>query len=363
MRLAEAASRVYRYMMHSKPEEWGGHEWADWAMDIDRWDWNPGVGLIAAEAYGEPSVRGEALRDVEAWTRRNLGQSETVKVINAIAPFAVFPRLYRETGERYYAERAEAIARWLMDEAPRTRSGAYEHTVTEQASFSEQIWADTVFMAVLFLARTARMLADVRMADEALRQALFHLQALQDEETGLLYHGWNCEAGDWMSAAKWNRANAWNAVGIPMIAEEVRGLAGDAETLREIERRYLRLADGLAATQFPDGLWPTVLDRPSYYAETSGSAGIACGLLKAAATGLLPASYAEHAERALPAVLERIGADGAVAGVSGGTPVLESIEAYGKVPIFPTLYGQGLVLLLLTEALRRAKGGIHATHS
>ncbi|MBB6670748.1 glycoside hydrolase family 88 protein [Cohnella nanjingensis] len=352
-RLEEAASRVYRYMMHSKPEEWGDHKWADWAMNIDRWDWNPGVGLIAAEAYGEPSARGEVLRDVETWTRRNLGQSETVKVINAIAPFAVFPRLYRETGERYYAERAEAIARWLMDEAPRTRSGAYEHTVTEQASFSEQIWADTVFMAVLFLARTARLLANGRMADEALRQALLHLQALQDEESGLLYHGRNCEAGDWMSAAKWNRANAWNAVGIPMILEEVEGLAGDAETLREIKRRYLRLAEALAARQSDGGLWPTVLDRPGYYAETSGSAGIACGLFKAAAMGLVPAALADHAERALSAVLDCIGADGAVAGVSGGTPVLDSVEAYGEVPVFPTLYGQGLVLLLLTEALRQ----------
>jgi unsaturated rhamnogalacturonyl hydrolase len=30
--------------------------------------------------------------------------------------------------------------------------------------------------------------------------------------------------------------------------------------------------------------------------------------------------------------------------------VLESIEAYDTVPVFPTLYGQGLTLLLLTEA-------------
>ncbi|SFJ81348.1 Glycosyl Hydrolase Family 88 [Paenibacillus sp. UNC496MF] len=67
--------------------------------------------------------------------------------------------------------------------------------MTEQASFAERIWADTVFMAVLFLARTARMAGDPRLAEEALEQTLLHLRALQDDETGLLYHGWNCASG------------------------------------------------------------------------------------------------------------------------------------------------------------------------
>ena len=102
----------------------------------------------------------------------------------------------------------------------------------------------------------------------------------------------------------------------------------------------------------PDGLWPTVLDRPSYYEETSGSAGIACGLYKAVRAGLVPPAMIGSAERALPAVLGRISGNGAVEGVSGGTPVLASIEAYDEVPIFPTLYGQGLTLLLLSEALK-----------
>jgi len=36
--------------------------------------------------------------------------------------------------------------------------------------------------------------------------------------------------------------------------------------------------------------------------------------------------------------------------------VLESVAAYNKVPIFPTVYGQGLTLLLFAEALRRTEG-------
>ncbi|MDI4648342.1 glycoside hydrolase family 88 protein [Cohnella hashimotonis] len=341
-------------MMHSKPEQWGGHAWTDWAMNADRWDWNAGVGVIAAAEFGAKTENEEIVREVEAWVKRNIGQSESILTINSIAPFAVFPLLHRIAGRSFYADKAGEVARWLIDEAPRTKNGAFEHTVTEKASFSEQIWADTIFMAVLFLARTARMKGDGRIALEALRQVRLHLEALQDEETGLLFHGWDCEAGNWMSGARWNRANAWIAVGVPMILEETEALCGDDALLAEIKRRYARLADALVQRQHAGGLWPTVFDRPGFYAETSGSAGIACGLYKAARMGLVPVALLAHAVRAVPAVLATIGPDGAVGGVSGGTPVLPSIEAYGDVPIFPTLYGQGLTLLLLTEALAEA---------
>ncbi|MFD2330558.1 glycoside hydrolase family 105 protein [Cohnella sp. GCM10020058] len=352
--LNEAARSVYAYMMNSEPEQWGGHAWTDWAMNADRWDWNAGVGAIAAAEFAEKTGDEAVLREIEAWVERNIGQFEASRVINSIAPFAVFPLLHRLTGRSFYAEKAGEVARWLIDEAPRTKNGAFEHTVTEKASFSEQIWADTVFMAVLFLARTARMSGEGRIALEALRQVRRHLEALQDEETGLLFHGWDCEAGNRMSGARWNRANAWIAVGVPMILEETEALCGDDALLADIKGRYIRLAEALVRHQDAGGLWPTVLDRPGFYAETSGSAGIACGLYKAARMGLVPEALAGRADRAVPAVLAAIGPDGAVAGVSGGTPVLPSVEAYGEVPVFPTLYGQGLTLLLLTEALAGA---------
>jgi len=348
----EAARKVYSFMMNSRRAQWGAHAWTDWAMNIDKWDWNPGVGIIAAAEYGMLAGNETVLREIESWVVNNIGQSETVKVINSMAPYAVFPQLYAMTGESKYAEKTEEIALWMIEQAPRTREGAFEHTVTEQASFREQVWADTVFMAVLFLARAARMKSDLRLANEALQQALLHLRALQDEETGLLYHGWNCETGNWMSSARWNRANAWNACGIPMIVEELGSDLIDSDMLREIKIRYLRLAEALADRQNPGGLWPTVLDRPEFYEETSGSAGIACGLYRAVRMGLVPASMKNCADRAFPEILSQIDDSGAVHGVSGGTPVLESIEAYNQVPTFPTLYGQGLTLLLLTEVLR-----------
>ncbi|MFF2091395.1 glycoside hydrolase family 105 protein [Paenibacillus sp. NPDC058174] len=349
----EAAHRVYRFMMHSKPEEWGGHAWTDWAMNIDKWDWNPGVAIIAAVEYGRATGDSSVLQEVEDWVRRNRGQSEEVRVINSMAPYAIFPQLYQMTGDAYYLEKAVEIAEWMVEQAPRTSEGAFEHTVTENAQFSEQIWADTVFMAVLFLARTARLTGSRKLAEEALLQALLHLGALQDEATGLLFHGWDGSAGHWMSAARWNRANGWNAAGIPMILEEAEPLCRDSDLLHELKHRYSRLIEALAACQLPGGMWPTVLDRPGFYEETSGSAAIALGLYKAVRMGLASEQLLPRADRALAAIVPMVAATGAVSGVSGGTPVLESEEAYNEVPIFPTLYGQGLVLLLLSEVIEQ----------
>lgn len=320
-------------------------------MDLNQWDWVPGVGLIALLEYGLELGHADTLSELQRWTASNWDKAAGAAVINAVAPYAIFPALYRQTGDERYLAETERMADWLVEAAPRTREDAFEHTVTENVEFAEQVWADTVFMAGLFLARAAALLGRADYAAEAQRQTLLHLRLLADEESGVLYHGWNCVAGHHMSAVRWARANAWIAAGVPMIVLETEALAPVPQELKE---RYVRLMDGLLRYQQEDGLWSTVLDRPDFYRETSGSAGIGYGLLKALETGLLPdeARYRHAAERALTAVLAQVGADGIVGGVSGGTPVLADEEAYGRVPLYPTQYGQGLALMLLSQRLK-----------
>jgi len=44
-----------------------------------------------------------------------------------------------------------------------------------------------------------------------------------------------------------------------------------------------------------------------------------------------------------------ISTSGEVLGVSGGTPVMPKLEDYKTIQRYPSLYGQGLVLLLLCK--------------
>lgn len=334
------ARLVYEYMLKPHANKW--------AMGLDQWDWVPGVGVIAILSYYERSGHSEIIDQLTAWAEKNRDKSERVKVINSMAPFAIYPQLFRLTSDSYYLETAVKVGDWMLKEAPRTREGAFEHTVTENVGFPEQVWADTVFMAVLFLARMAKLTGRVEYGREASRQLELHLRLLQDPDTHVLFHGWDCLAADHMSAARWTRANAWVAVGVPIILSELEGICPINE---EMVRRYILLMEGLVRYQRDDGLWPTVMDRPDFYPETSGSAGIACGIVRGVRQHLLAPAMLEPAERTLKSVLQKIGADGEVSGVSGGTPVLESVEAYNAIPCHPTLYGQGLVLMLLSEFL------------
>lgn len=334
----QAADRVYHYMLEDHSGSWG--------MDLNHWDWVPGVGVIAMLSYYELTGESETMTELIKWSQNNLHLAEKVRVINAMAPYTVFPALYEHTHDPVFLETAERIGQWMMTEAPRTREGAFEHTVTENVKFPEQVWADTIFMAVLLLAKLAKLTGNVDYAKESVCQVELHLTLLQDEDTGVLFHGWNSEARNHLSAASWTRANAWIAVAVPMIVEELEGLA---VVPKETLERYQLLMRSLIRYQHEEGLWATVLDRPEFYLETSGSAGISCGIVKAVRQGLLEADYLNAAYLAADAILLKIKPSGEVMGVSGGTPIMPSIEAYNEIACYPTLYGQGLVLMLLSE--------------
>jgi unsaturated rhamnogalacturonyl hydrolase len=335
-----AAENVYKYMLQDHTGNWG--------MDIQHWDWVPGVGVISMLEYYERSGREDVINHLIKWARINIDKSEQVMVINSMAPFAIFPALYKYTKDSAILDIAARIGNWMMREAPQTRERAFEHTVTENTSFPEQVWADTIFMAVLFLARLSRLTGETTYGEEAVRQLDLHLELLQDETTGVLFHGWSSIAQNHMSSALWTRANAWIAVGVPMILQELDGFV---PIPKELVERYRTMMRGLIRFQQENGLWATVMDQPGYYPETSGSAGIACGILMAVRLGLLEETHLNIAQRSLLAVLSCIAENGEVKGVSGGTPVMPTIEAYNKIPCYPTLYGQGLVLMLLSQYL------------
>ncbi|WP_256701659.1 glycoside hydrolase family 105 protein [Paenibacillus sp. P3E] len=338
---AEALDRLFQYMISE------AHR-GDWGMDIDHWDWVPGVGVISLMEYATVGGQEKVIEYLLQWVNRNKHKADGVKVINALAPFAIFPELYRQTGDPWFLQKAMSTADWMLNTAPVTREGALEHTVTENVDFPEQVWADTVFMAVLFLARMGGLTGESRLADAALRQTLLHLQLLQDPATGLLYHGWNSREGNHMSAVRWARANAWITLAVPQIVMEVQGVADIPE---ELYSRYSSLAAALRSCQAGNGLWHTVLNRPDYVQETSGSAGIACGFFKGVKNGLLDSSFLDSARLAVSGILPLIAENGQVQGVSGGTPVMPSEEAYNTIEVYPSLYGQGLVMQLLAQEL------------
>ncbi|MEG2670131.1 MAG: glycoside hydrolase family 88 protein, partial [Oscillospiraceae bacterium] len=130
----------------------------DWAMNIEKFDWIPGVGLYgifnAYRATGEEKY----LEFLNEWANRHLQEAYTKKTINSTAPLLTIVELYDETNKEEYLKVCTDIANWIINEAPLTCEGGLEHTVTEVGDgFSQQIWADTLFMVCLFLVKLGKI--------------------------------------------------------------------------------------------------------------------------------------------------------------------------------------------------------------
>lgn len=322
-----------------------GHD-KDWAMDIEHFDWVPGVGLYGIfQVWIETNER-KYLEFLEKWMAQHLAEAYIQKTVNSTAPLLTAVHLYEKNGNEEYLKVCKDIAAFILTEAPLTLEGGLEHTVTENkdgtGGFREQIWADTLFMVCIFMAKLGMVTQEKQYTDFALRQMEMHHRLLKNSENGLYYHAWNGAEKNHMSAVCWGRANAW----ILYSTAEIMKITGTAEIYSDLLKTH---AQSLKKYQRKNGAFGTIIDDADSYDEISATAGIAAGLLGAKQLGVLDSEFDEEIIKALDAVAVSVDGNGEVAGVSTGTPVMENAQAYKNIAVCPTLYGQGLSALAFSK--------------
>ncbi|MCB0068393.1 MAG: glycoside hydrolase family 88 protein, partial [Caldilineaceae bacterium] len=111
---------------------------------------------------------------------------------------------------------------------------------------------------------------------------------------------------------------------------------------------FRRQADALLPLQSANGLWPTVVDEPSFYLESSGSALAGAAIIEGVARGWLDAArFGPAAQRARDGILGELEGSGRLGSVSGPTGPMLDIAAYNAIPTdVLTRYGQGTALLI-----------------
>ncbi|OME05905.1 glycoside hydrolase 105 family protein [Paenibacillus odorifer] len=316
---------------------------------MEEWDWPQGVGLYGLQKL-EQHFKDERYQEyAKLWMSKQLGKGLPSRNINTTAPLLSLMEL------KEAEELSLEWVQWLMHGLPRTEESGYQH-VTTGASKDEvtlndnEIWIDTLFMAILFTAKMGVKYDNSAWRQASLYQLLLHVKYLYDKKTGLFFHGWHFGGRHNFSEAFWCRGNSWFTLGLPEYLE-LMGPYLDSGVFEYLQQILNAQATALLACQSGDGLWHTLLDDSSSYTETSGSAAIAAGILHSVRRGLLPESYADHALKAIRAVLDRIDDEGTVLGVSGGTPIGAAKEDYKEIIIAPMAYGQAMVLVALGEAL------------
>ncbi len=316
-------------------------------IDMKNWEWPQGVGLYGLYRLWKQTGKQDYLAFLMDWYNSRIREGLPSKNVNTMAPMLALSYLCEETGSELYRALCVEWAQYAMDGLPRTPDGGIQHVVSGVENRG-QLWDDTLYMTVLFLARMGVLCGNQAYLDESVKQFLVHIKYLADKRTGLWYHGWTFEGRHNFANAFWGRGNCWITAGMMDYLEMAPVDGGTRQFLLDTVNAQI---EALERLQRPDGMWGTLLDDPDSYAEASATAGFGYGILKGVRLGFVPRKFLPCGIRALEAVMQCAEEDGTVGQVSYGTPVGETLDDYRRIPLCTMTYGQALAMLVLSEGL------------
>jgi unsaturated rhamnogalacturonyl hydrolase len=317
-----------------------------WRLGLPSWFWGEGVALSGivrlSHALGEPVPA-----EVHEWIGRWLRGGVEVDHVNNLAPGIA--AVLASPAQPDYLDLVEPLARWAESAplATRAANGALEH-------WPGDVWADTPFMAGVFLGHLGATRGNASRLDECGRQLVAHADILQSSQHGLFAHG--CHRGETIPCY-WGRANAWCALAAVEYLELAKSTAlADPATVERVETVLRRQLIALADRQPDHGVWSVLVDDPPECAgivETSAAAGIGAAMLRSArVVPDIPRTVADAGWLAVRGALAYVDDGGALTRVSAGT-VLQLIP-FGYSVIRddrPQLWGQGLALHAIAAAV------------
>lgn len=312
------------------------------------WEWTQGVGIYGLWKLFAETKDEKYLNILTKYFDNQLSVGFPALNVNTLAPFLTMSYVGEYLKEEKYLAPCRDAVKWIMERFPRTKEGGFQHMTSDTLN-DQELWDDTLFMSVLFLANMGRIEGNAAYIQEAKYQFMLHAKYLADPETGLWYHGWTFNGEHNFAGAFWGRGNCWVTIAIPEFLQMVQV---DAAFKEELTAILLRQVESLCAYQNESGMWHTLIDDPTSYVESSATCGFGYGILRAVNTGLIDERYAAAAWKALKPMLDYIADDGVVHQVSYGTPMgRESKEFYKNIELKPMPYGQALAMLFLIECL------------
>lgn len=311
------------------------------------WEWTQGIGLFGFWRYFEYTKDEKYLNILIDYYNRQLEVGFPAKNVNTTAPMLAMSYLAEYTHNEEYKKICDDWAEWVLKEMPRTKEGGLQH-ITSDSQNDQELWDDTLFMTVLFLANMGRINNRNDYMEEAKYQFLIHTKYLADKETGLWFHGYTFHGGHNFAKALWGRGNCWITAAIP----EFLSMVDCEEAVKRFLQEALRAQIvSLVKYQNESGMWHTLIDDETSYVEASATCGFAYGILRAVSMGIVDESLKDSAIKALAPILSYITEEGTVNQVSYGTAMgRKDKDFYKCIEIKSMPYGQALAILFLIEA-------------
>jgi len=342
--------RMAESEMQRNPESW----MVDFSKDI-KWNYTHGLVLHAMIQVSEKSGDEKYYRYAEAYADTMVNEDGSIKTyvlekynIDHINPGKILFPIYEKTGNPKYLK-ALQLLRSQMETHPRISNGGFWH----KQIYPHQVWLDGLYMACPFLAEYGKTFNEPALFDEVTLQLTTAWDDLIDEESGLLYHGWDesrqqrwADPVTGRSPHFWSRSIGWYMMALVDVLDF---LPEDHPQREAIIDRLNRIAAAVERYRDPEtGMWYQVTDqgdREGNYLESSGSIMFIYSWVKGAQKGYLPEEFLEKGEAAYDQFLKqfiRENADGtisvtdvcSVAGLGGDPRYRDgSFEYYISEPV------------------------------
>ncbi|RNC66394.1 glycoside hydrolase family 105 protein [Proteiniphilum sp. X52] len=288
-----ADSEMKRY-----PESW----MVDFSDKI-KWNYTHGLELQAIIKVAEKTGDEKYFNYAESYADTMVNEDGSIKTyqlerynIDHVNPGKMLFPVYGKTGNPKYLK-ALQLLRSQMETHPRISNGGFWHKLI----YPHQVWLDGLYMACPFLAEYGKTFDEPALFDEVVLQLTTAWEDLIDEETGLLYHGWDERREQrWADPVTGKSPNFWSrSIGWYMMA-----LVDVLDFMPEDHPRRSHIIDLLntistTIDQYRDpetGMWYQVTnlpDKEGNYLESSGSIMFVYTWVKGAQKGFLPAEFAD----------------------------------------------------------------------
>jgi rhamnogalacturonyl hydrolase YesR len=262
--------------------------------------------LAIGIAASHPAPGSAAFEALQTYCRRfvEAGLSKHPKVIDDLMAGYVFLDMYEWTGDQYYGNHAQQMARWLLDTYPRNQMNALPYRIAAK----DMMFVDDKGMICGFLIRYGVKFRSSDAIDLAVHQLEVFLEKALNTD-GLPFHAYDVSRNRAFGPPTWLRGVGWLTMGI---SDAIAYLPQTHKSRRQLILAFNRILTTLQQYHEPNGCWRWDLTNPLAETDTSGSAMIGFSVEKAIRSGSLDPKWHSFSESILRCILKHTRANGLV---------------------------------------------------
>ncbi|KAL4073185.1 hypothetical protein V8B97DRAFT_1952782 [Scleroderma yunnanense] len=175
----------------------------------------------------------------------------------------------------YWENAADAQLNYILNVAPRTKTGAISHRAT-----SRQYWADGVYMGFPFIAYYGAVKNNGTLLQIAYDQCRLYRDALLiDGPTGKLWaHIYDDDTSSWIDKGIWSTGNGWAALGMLRVAVTIQKTpfySSMTSQVSDLLSWVKEILDGEFRALNSDNLLPDYITGGPNFSDAASSAALA----------------------------------------------------------------------------------------